>query len=96
MHPHHRVLVEYGISPAEWAALSSTSYLVPLFPNELVTKAQLESEDNFSEMDIKLGVINCARRGWIIQHDDGIQLTEEGDRFKDQVSQELMETVELL
>ena len=65
MCPHnHRVLVENGISPVEWAILSVTSYFLPALPNQLVIQAQLESEDDFSTDELKIAGVNCGRRGW--------------------------------
>ena len=93
---HHRVLVENGITPQEWAVLSAASYLLPASPSQLVLQAQLGSEDEFSEFDMKLAGISCGRRGWIIQDDEGIALTDEGRRVREQIEQELTETVELL
>lgn len=93
---HHRVLVENGIMPEEWAILSTASYLLALKPPQFVIQAHLESEDNFSTEELKWAGISCARRGWIIQDSEGIRLTDEGLRFRDQMEQELNETVELL
>ncbi len=93
---NHRVLIESGITPMEWAVLSAASYFLPMSPNQLVIKARLESEDEFSTDELKIAGVSCGRRGWIIQGDNGITLTEEGRQLKERVGQELMETVELL
>jgi hypothetical protein len=93
---NHRVLVENGITPAEWAVLSAISYLLPIQPNQLLIQSRLEAEDEFSIDELKNAAHNCLRHAWIIQNDTGIALTEEGRQLKERLSQELIETVELL
>jgi len=68
MHAHnHRVLVECGVTPVDWAVLSAISYLLPIQPNQLLIQAQLESEDDFSIDELKSASHNCLRHGWILQ-----------------------------
>lgn len=93
---NHRVLVENGITPAQWALLTATSYFLPVLPYHLVLEAQLKSEDVFSIDELKEAGRCCASRGWIIAGDLGVTLSEEGRQTCERVEQELMETVELL
>lgn len=95
MRHQHRVLVENGIEPTDWAVLSAGNYLRPRPPNELILEARLESEDDFSTSELKDAAHNCLRHGWIFQTPEGVGLTEEGLQLKERLNQELNETVEL-
>ncbi|MFT3879426.1 MAG: hypothetical protein QM703_07180 [Gemmatales bacterium] len=93
---YHRVLIEHGISPGEWAILSASSYFTPVLPLQLVIQARLGSEDDFSTDELKEAGMSCASRGWLTAGENGITLSDEGRQTCECIEQELMETVELL
>src|SRR4051812_46565062 len=92
----HRALVNNGITPVEWAILSSTSYLLPLPPSSLIIHAQAGSEEDFSMDELKEAVDQCAARGWIIIEENGITLSDEGRHTWETLEQVVMESVALI
>jgi hypothetical protein len=96
---HDRLLDEYQITPAQWAILSTAGFylLTPL--NTFAIQAQLDSEEDFSEDELKSAIHSCEERGWLIDSDyssrqmevEGMVLTHAGHRLKEQINYALMQ-----
>ena len=93
---NHRIFDEFRLPATHWAILLAASYYLPSLFKEFMFEVELEQEGNFSADELLVALASCIRQGWIIQHEYGIVLTDEGRYLKEEISTALLHPIYVL
>lgn len=90
---NHRIFDQFCLPAAHWAILVAASYYLPSLSKEFMFEVEVEQEGNFSKDELLVALAACIRQGWIMQHEYGIVLTDEGRNLKDEISTALLNPI---